>query len=90
VRDGDGDDDVNPSTSQRVFGFGGCCGVKLGFSRVSGAEARAGGAEGVGVGFGKANSMMFKSLSVFVFVGLIVGWAEPLVILGAEGVIEIP
>jgi hypothetical protein len=42
------------------------------------------------VGFGKAISKTFKSPSVFVFVGLIVGWAEPLVILGAEGVSEIP
>jgi hypothetical protein len=33
---------------------------------------------------------MFKSPSVFVFVGLIVGWVGPLVVLGAEGVVEIP
>ena len=88
VRNRNKDEDVNLSKSKRVFGIGSCCAVKLGAAQVFGAGA--GGAEKVGVGFRNANSKMFKLLSVLMFVGSVVSWVWPLIIAGAEGVIEIP
>jgi hypothetical protein len=43
VRDGNEDDDVNPSRSHSVFDFGGCCAVKLRVARVVEVELRSGG-----------------------------------------------